>query len=191
MIVFCSRNVGVYDSNNRFIFENYGCIIFEGSGVFKSGSSISVGSEGILKFGDNFSIGPLNKIVCFESIYIKKNALFAWEIIILDTDFHFTLNLEYNKVNRNKSPIIIGANSWIGSGVKIYKGTVIPDNTIVAGMSVLNKNYNIPRFSLIGGNPAEVKKTNITRLEDDNISHSEIEFWINEFASRNLEINNP
>ena len=175
MIRFKSRNIGIYDSNMRFVFENHGHIIFKGGGVFKGGSALSVGPKGILTMGENFSIGPLNKIICLNAITIGSNSLFAWEIIIIDSDFHSVYNFEKNTIHDNSKSINIGDNCWIGTRAMIYKGTVIPHNTIVAGMTILNKDYNIPSYSLLAGSPAEVKKTNICRLQDDRISNIEIE----------------
>lgn len=189
MIRFKSRNVGVYDSRMRFIFENYGKIIFRGGGVFKAGSAVSVGPSGVLILGDNFAIGPLNKIVCLDSVNIGANALFAWEIMVLDSDFHNVYNLENKMIHKNTKPINIGDNCWIGTRAMLYKNTQIPDNTIVAGMTVLNKNYNIPEYSLLAGSPAVVKAKNVSRLLNDNISQQEIELKQKEFTkyTRNLK----
>jgi acetyltransferase-like isoleucine patch superfamily enzyme len=175
MIRFKSRNVGVYDSNLRFTFENHGNIIFKGRGVFKSGSSVSVGPKGILTFDDAFVVGPLNKIICMNSIIFGKNILLAWEIIIMDSDFHYIYNLELNELHQNTKPIVIGDHCWIGSRAVLYKGTIIPNNTIVAGNSVLNKQYRVNEYCLLAGNPAVVKTSNIVRLINDELSTQEID----------------
>ena len=45
------------------------------------------------------------------------------------------------------------------------KGTVIPDNTIVASNSLCNKNYSeIGEYILLAGSPAELKKKGCKRL---------------------------
>lgn len=184
MIRFKSRNVGVYNPNSIFLWENYGTIVFKGRGTFKAGSAVSVGRNGILTFGNNFSIGPYNYIVCLEEVNIGENFLGAWEVIILDSDFHHTYNLEKNKLSVKTKPIKIGNNCWIGTRTMIYKGTEIPNNTIVGGMSVLNKKFDIPSYCLLAGNPVEIKATNVVRLLDDVISQEEINQHIITFMNR-------
>lgn len=49
---------------------------------------------------------------------------------------------------------------WIGCGVKIYKGTVIPEGCVIASDTIVKGVFEIEN-SLIGGNPARVIKENI------------------------------
>lgn len=50
---------------------------------------------------------------------------------------------------------------WIGCGVKIYKGTVIPNGCVIASDSIVKGVFHVEN-SLIGGNPAKVIKEGIT-----------------------------
>lgn len=49
---------------------------------------------------------------------------------------------------------------WIGKRVLCLKGTIIPDNCVVGGGSVVTKRFDEPN-SIIVGNPAKVINTNI------------------------------
>ena len=52
----------------------------------------------------------------------------------------------------------------------IQKNTKTPDNTIISGKSLLNKDYRVPEFSIIGGMPAKLLKTGYYRdLNNDQI----------------------
>lgn len=189
MIRFKSRNVGVYSPKLPFIWEHYGETIFRGRGVFKAGSAVSVGPDGKLEFANNFSIGPLNKIVCLNNIKFGENFLCAWEILIMDSDFHYILNLEKRQIVRNTKPVSIGNNCWIGTRTMIHKGTSLPANIIVGSMSILNKEYDIPEFSLLAGCPAILKSNNIARMFDDKFSQDEIEVKLAEWRAYNRTIN--
>ena len=56
--------------------------------------------------------------------------------------------------------IVIGSHVWIGCGVKIYKGTVIPDGSVIAANSVVRGVFTTPG-SLIGGHPARVLREGV------------------------------
>lgn len=51
-------------------------------------------------------------------------------------------------------PIVIERNVWIAAGVTIIGGVTVGENSVVAAGSVVTK--DVPRNSLVGGNPAKV-----------------------------------
>jgi acetyltransferase-like isoleucine patch superfamily enzyme len=57
--------------------------------------------------------------------------------------------------------IKIGNHVWIGNDVKIYKGTVIPNNCVIASHSVV-KGVFTQENSLIAGCPAKLIKKDVT-----------------------------
>jgi acetyltransferase-like isoleucine patch superfamily enzyme len=69
--------------------------------------------------------------------------------------------------DKNKSPIIIGNDCWIGDGAFIVGGIKIKDGAVVLAHSVVTK--DIPPYAIVGGIPAKIisyrydEKT-ITRL---------------------------
>lgn len=165
MIRFGFGDVGIIDKKNvRTIIELNGIAIFGGIANFGSGSRISIGEKGVLKIGNRFNISANSTIICFDSIVLENDVLFSWDILMMDTDFHETINTITKKINSGITrPIKIGANTWIGTRCVILKGTVIPANTIVGAGSLLNKKYDILENCLLAGNPAIVKAQNIAK----------------------------
>ncbi len=169
MITFGGGPVMIFDQRtNRTLIELHGKLKFLGTAHFGKGSVLSVGPNGYCEIGDQFSISAASKIVCFNKVILKEKVLLSWDILILDSDFHSTINTKTNIINDNISkPIIIGDNSWIGNSSIILKGTIIPNNTVVGAMSLLNKDYSeFPENSLLAGNPATIKAVNIRLYRD-------------------------
>ncbi|WP_407725322.1 hypothetical protein [Ruminococcus sp. JL13D9] len=54
----------------------------------------------------------------------------------------------------------IGDRVWIGTGVNILKGSVLPDGTIVGARSVVTKQF-LRENTVVVGNPARVIKDNV------------------------------
>lgn len=175
MIVIGIPNNPIYPKNSKFIWHNLGgeCIFSSGIG-FQQGSAIRIGRSGRLEFGNDIAIGPNCKIICFNNIKFGNHFRMGWDILIMDTDFHYTYNLEKCRTSTLTKPILLDDNCWIGVRSIIYKGTILPKYTIVGANTVLNKNYDCEPFSLLVGSPARVKKMGVCRLLDDNISQSEI-----------------
>ena len=59
----------------------------------------------------------------------------------------------------------IGNNVWLCQRVLVLKGTVIPDWCVVAAMSLANKEYCCPNFSVIAGSPGRVLDRQIQRYD--------------------------
>jgi len=150
---------------NRFIWENQGVCCFKGKCIIGHNSAISIGNNGYLEFGNNFKATNNLKIACHKSIIFGNNVLFSWENIIMDTDYHKTINILTGKENNSTKDIIIGNNNWVGIRSIILKGTITPDNCIIGANSILNKKYEFPEYSLLAGNPLRIQKENIQFLE--------------------------
>lgn len=158
----CISNT-LYDCNHKLVWENRGEVVFNGSCIIGHGSGISTGKNGLIIFGNNFLATTTVKIISYISIVFGENVRVAWESIIMDTDFHETIDISTNERSNPKSPIKIGDNNWIGIRTSILKGTITPDFTIIGACSVLNKQYNTPEYSIIAGKPPKVAKNNVKR----------------------------
>ena len=86
----------------------------------------------------------------------------------MDTDTHSIINLTDDNIMLRTYPIKIGMHCWIGNNVLINKGTILPNDTIVASYSLCNKDYNkiITENSIIGGIPAKKIAENKKRNND-------------------------
>lgn len=152
--------VTIFDFNKSTIWELFGEIEFWGTAFIGHGSSISVSANGKLTIGDNFHISASSTIICQNVIEFKRDVLLSWQIIIMDTDFHKSINS--GLLQNNSNGIMISEHVWIGMRTTILKGAYIPNSTVIASNSVIAgkkfKDYN--SNLLIGGNPAIVLKEN-------------------------------
>lgn len=155
----------ILDIKGRWIL---GCNIQIGNG-----SSINVEKNAVLKFGDRCRIGAETKVFCANYISLGNEVGISWESQVFDTNFHYMLDLETNKIISPIGKINIGDNCWLGNRVNIMKGAVIPNNIIVASNSLVNKDLSdTPANSILAGSPVKLVKQNVRRLfegVDDNI----------------------
>lgn len=143
----------------KCVWCNYGGMVYFSDKVnLCKGFAVEIGKDAILSFGYNVYIGALSKIACYKEINLGDNSRFTWENIVIDTDFHPTININTGQKSIMCKAIKIGCNNWIGIRCLIMKGTQTPDYCIASAYSMLNKKYNIPKYSLIGGIPAKFIK---------------------------------
>lgn len=132
------------------------------------GTGISLVIEKDAKFilGNHVRLGAYTKVYCKKQIEMGNEIDFSWECQIFDTNFHYIKNIENNRISPINSPVKIGSYVWIGNRVNVMKGTIIPDNTIVASNSLCNKDYSVvgEEYTLLAGNPATIKCKGYKRL---------------------------
>ena len=142
-------------------------IMIEGTLVFKGTIKTGVDyvlivlKDGYLEIGSDSYIGSRIKIVCAKSIVLGRYFGLSYESQIIDTNFHYLVNLKTREVKDKQGNIVIGDRCWIGNRTSIMKDTIIPMNCIVASNSLCNRNYlnDIPPNSIMGGIPAKLIKT--------------------------------
>lgn len=156
------RDMGIQNEKDRKTILD----IRKGSSlIFKGYASIGGGAriytKGKLIIGDGFYLSLNSQIIAHELIEFGYNCTVGWDTLIMDTDFHKVIDIIDGKQCPMTKPIIIGDHCWICNNVQILKGTKLPNDIIVGSCSFLNKRYDIPSYSLLGGIPASVKKTGI------------------------------
>lgn len=107
-----------------------------------------------LKIGSFSAIGDRTEIHCGREIIIGANCLIAWDVVIMDRDYH-----KLNNERENLKPVYIENNVWIGNRSIILKGVNIGEGSVVGSGSVVT--HDVPKRSLVVGNPAKVIKENI------------------------------
>lgn len=120
---------------------------------------IHVGSNAHLRIGDNTGRNGV-LLFCNESISIGSHVLIGGGTRIYDTNFH---ELDW-RIRRDPSqkgevktaPVVIGDDTFVGTGCIIGKGVHIGERSIIAAGSVVVK--DIPSDCIAGGNPCKVIK---------------------------------
>ena len=150
MIKIGSHGLGTQDGRySRTIWQVEGTLLVSGKTNIGRGSKISIGKNGVLKIGRNFTISGDTTIICQKDIKFGNDCLLSWEILMMDTDFHAIKNECGNTQNSNK-PIIIGDHVWIGCRNTILKGATIPRNCIVSANSLITTKFQ-EENCIIGG----------------------------------------
>lgn len=158
--------------NTGILWQNHGgIVIFQGKCRIGNDSKVSIGTKGRLIFGDAFSSSTSLKVVCYHHILFDYSVRVGWDVTFMDTDFHKIKTLD-GKESKGYGAIKIGSNNWFGNGCLVLKNTKTSDYTIIAARSILNKQYDYPSYSLIGGNPVSLLKSGVYRdVLDDRIDY--------------------
>ena len=155
-------SVDIYSVHTIIDIRKRGQLIFTGDAHIGRGALICVKS-GILTIGKNFAISGTTSIVCSQSISIGNDVQFSWNTLVMDSDAHIVWDRNGTEYI-NMQPIVIGDKVWVAANCTLLKGTVIPDNCVIASNSLLNRSYLISN-RIIGGIPArELKEIGGWRL---------------------------
>ena len=147
------------------IIDIKGTLVLNGIVEIGNGCLLRVEENGKLIFGNKVRIGAFSKIICEESITFGNEIDVSWESQIFDTNFHYIKEVNTEKILPKTAPVIIGSYNWFGNRANIMKGTITPDNTIIASNSLLNKNYtNTPPYSVLAGTPAKFIRSGVKRM---------------------------
>lgn len=115
--------------------------------------------------GDNFIntedlqiFGGGNKNMDIE---IGNDCMFARRIAIYAHDGHNIYDATTGElINIPNNSLKIGNHVWVGHGVNILKGTIIPNNTIIGAGSVVTGIFK-DENTAIAGNPAKIVRKNL------------------------------
>ena len=153
--------IGIFDNKcTRSVWNVNGKVIFKGKTDIGYGSKISVGENGILIFGKNFTIRAHSSIVAHKKIEFGNDCLLSWDILMMDTDLHRIIDNQGTIIN-DDLPIFVGHHVWIGCRNLILKGASIPNNSVIGADSFVNKKLK-EENCLYVGNPIRCVKSNIT-----------------------------
>jgi len=163
----------------------------QGQILIAQGSHICIRPDAKLSIGHGSLIGDNAKIICYKKIHIGNKTWVAWETQLTDFNSHYIINLKNEEIPNITKSVHIGNNCWIGNRTTIMPGTILPDYTIIASNSLLNKNYinaGIKPYSLIGGQPAKLIKENVKRIYDKDLeNHLHLYFKENEINHVNAQ----
>ncbi len=167
MIIIGKNTSYVSTAVQRTIWTINGTLTFAGPMRFAFGSYLLVSDEASLSFGtDGTYCGTNFKVFCFDRIDIGDNVRIAWDVQIMDSSFHYTRNLNREgQIEPLTRPIRLEGNIWVGNRSTIAKGTVLPNETIIASNSLVNKDFSsLPPYSMLAGSPAKLCVSGIRRI---------------------------
>ena len=134
-------------------------IISGGVGLFVQNKDAS------LTMGDETSIGGGSLIKSMDVITIGKRTSITGNCIIMDSNMHIVKDIGTGLVKKPWGPIIIGESCWINAGSIVNKGTVIPNYSITARNTFLNRDYSEFGENLfLVGSPAKITSARLQRI---------------------------
>lgn len=152
--------------NQKTTFINRGELEINGNCEIMGGTLIHIlKNNSKLTIGNNVMIGECTKILTETHTTIGDYTRIAFNNLLIDSEFHYIINIKTGDINIARNPIKIGAYNWIGNSCVIKKGTITPDNIIVSNGSMLTKNYSdVPQYSILMGTPAKIKVSDVRRI---------------------------
>lgn len=176
------RNVEIITLRSKSELRIDGKLEVNGSFSFGNDFIVHIMKGAILKIGEASYFGRKTQIICTSSISIGDSMRFGYESQIIDSNFHYVVDLSTGIINTITKPIEIGHNTWIGNRTTIMAGTQTNNYLIVGSNSLLNKDYKqtVPEYSLIAGMPATLIRCNIVR-----VFNFKTEGHINQFFRQN------
>jgi len=152
-------SVGVKSDNKSLIcLKEDSRLIFQGKSSFFKGSIIKGLDCGVISIGDGVTFNKNAFITCRKKITIGRDCMFGWNCNIRDCDGHDIF--DSNQLINPDKEIEFGKHIWCCANCSILKGTKIPDGTVIAYGSLVNKKFE-DKCCIIGGHPARILKQNI------------------------------
>lgn len=147
-----------------------GTFILKGEVWFGMDCFVNVLEGATLSMGHFSSLGCRGRIICTRNIIFSDYARIGYESVVSDSNFHYIKDMKTNLIADRSGSILLGSYNYIGGRVLINKNTITPDYCIVSANSLCNRDYSqiIPQYSMIGGMPARLIKSNCMRIFDSN-----------------------
>jgi acetyltransferase-like isoleucine patch superfamily enzyme len=128
-----------------------GRLVVAGVVSVQRGARIVV-DRGTLTIGHGTNVNGFTKILVNTSVTIGAGCTLAWDVQVLDSDFHAVVRGDAPLPS--VAPVVIGDRVWIGTGAMVLKGVTIGDGAIVAAGAVVTK--DVPAGAIVAGTPAKV-----------------------------------
>lgn len=161
-----SQDLYGHKTTHTTILNIQGQWVLKGAFMLSNGSVLAIGPLGLLETGHDVAIGPCSRLYCTNSIILGKRIRASWDVQIFDTNFHYTI--KDGRISKNKACVKVGNYCWIANRVSLMPKTNLPDHSVVASNSMVNKDFSeISPKSLFAGSPAKHILTGIQRIFAD------------------------
>lgn len=147
-----------------------GDFVINGRFMIADDVRIIISKGACLTIGEHSFIGRNTSLIVTNNVYFGKYVRFAYDSQLISTNFHYMADMETHVVKRmSNKGIVINDYCWIGNTSTIMNGTVLPEKSIVASHSLVNKDYsNLGSYPLIGGTPAKLIALGRVRVYNEN-----------------------
>lgn len=153
-----TRSIGISELNLE------GVMVFKGHVQFGKDCFIYVSNNGYLEMGHLASLGSKSTLIATHKIIFGTWTRIGSNSKVIDTNYHQMYDTLTNERFPVNGLIKLGNYNYIGSEVSIKQYTITPDFCTIASYSLCNKDYSMHgKNTLIGGIPAKLLKTNISR----------------------------
>lgn len=132
------------DDNARFIVNGNARIFY--------GGDIYLFKDALLTIGNSY-INSNCVIRVTNNVSIGNDCAIAWNVSIMDSDFHAMGG------TLKSQPIVIEDHVWIGANTTILSGVTLGYGAIVAAGAVVST--DVPPMCLVAGVPARIIKYNV------------------------------
>ncbi|HEX5266209.1 MAG TPA: acyltransferase [Acidimicrobiales bacterium] len=109
---------------------------------------------GTLEVGDQVVLQTGCSLHCADSLRIGRRTGVGEFTTVVDSSHHYTSPEEWFVDNVHTSPVVIGADCWIGAKVTIGRGVTVGDYAVIGANSLVTR--PVPMGHLVVGVPAEV-----------------------------------
>jgi acetyltransferase-like isoleucine patch superfamily enzyme len=122
--------------------------------------------EGTLRVGDKCVVGRGTTINCYLDVEVGDGTLVSDGVYVGDFD-HVTddIGVPIKDQGIVKSPVRIGAGSWLGVKSTVLRGTWVGRGSVVAAHSVARGRY--PDLSVVAGVPGRIVRDRAAQYEAD------------------------
>lgn len=129
-------------------------LLVDGEVLLGAGVQILVGPGAKVTIGGGTHFDGDTRVISAAELTVGPNCAIAWEVLIMDTDFHRVDG------RSGDAPTTIGEHVWIGAGAKILKGVTVGDGAIIAAGAIVTR--DVPAGTLVAGNPARVVREQVS-----------------------------
>ena len=144
-----------------------------------SGGSLIATLGGVILIGNDFFMNQNSRIYASNKVSFGNHCSIGWEVQVMDSDIHYTLNQNTKKIKDCRKPVVIGDNCWLANRASVMKGAFLPDYSILAGGSLLNRDYSAvtDKGNFFSGSPAVLKGTGVYRIFNEKMEKKIKDFF--------------